>query len=70
MVDDYVKTILVIMQRDQAYALGYISKEWLKYYGCRARIYSNTNHIKICEQPTRLLKPCREACLKKAMKNP
>ena len=70
MVDDYVKTTLVIMQRGQAYALGYIFKERSKYCGRRVGIYSYAYHVKIYQQPSRLLKPCREAYLSKVIKYP
>ena len=46
-VDDCVKTTLVIVQRDQAYALKYISKERLEYYRHRAKIYLYAHHVKI-----------------------
>ena len=69
-VDGCVKTTLVIVQWDQAYALGYIPKERLEYCGHRVGIYSYAHHVKIYQQPSRPLKSCPEACLRKAMKNP
>ena len=70
MVTNCIKTTLVIVQRDQAYTLGYIIIARSAYCGRKAEIYTYAHHVKICEQPSRLLKLSCEACLKKAMKNP
>lgn len=60
----YVKTTLEISQTVQAYALGYIVVERPTYYGRMARMYSYTHQVKICQQPSRLLKPRCDAYLK------
>ena len=60
---------LEIVQREQAYDLGYKVMERPIYYGHKAKMYLYAHYVKICQQPSRLLKPWCDACLKYAMKN-
>jgi len=67
-VTNYTTITLVIAQRAQAYIRRYIVTDKLEYCGCKARMYSYAYHVKICQHPSKFLKSCWDAHIRKAVK--